>query len=165
MNKRTPSVSWINRVLLILVLLLGLLLLWQLPRFLQDSDDATHLWLTAWPCDLHQGVCSAERGQIQLSLSMTPRPLVSLQPLDIHLELQGVEADWVQLDLQGVEMYMGLNQTLLQSVSSADAASTHLWSGQTELAVCTTGEMTWRAQVIFSAEGQMYRSAFEFDAR
>lgn len=122
------------------------------------ASDA--VFLNPLPCDLSSGDCVALRGDISMRLSITPQPLVSLQPLMARLTLEGIVADEVLLELEGVDMYMGLNQTRLDPIPS----SRH-WQGETELAVCTTGTMRWRARVTFLANEQIYSSHFEFDAQ
>lgn len=128
---------------------------------IEDMQQVDSIRLPPLPCDLHNGACIASRGNQQLQLSITPGPITSLTPLEIEVRLQQLEARQVILDLQGVEMYMGLNQvTLVQ-----DPERQHIWRGVTELAVCSTGEMTWRAQVLVDTEDQLYSTEFDFDAR
>lgn len=126
----------------------------------QELRDKSAVFLNPLPCDLSTGDCVALRGDISMRLSITPQPLASLQALTARLTLEGIQAEEALLELEGVDMYMGLNQTRLDTIPS----SRH-WQGETELAVCTTGSMRWRARVTFLADGQIYTSHFEFDAQ
>lgn len=128
---------------------------------IEEMQQADSIRIPPLPCDLHTGACIASRGNQQLQLSMTPGPLESLIPIEVEVRLQQIDARQVMLDLQGVEMYMGINQVHL----TQDDSRPHIWRGMTELAVCTTGEMTWRASVFVDTEEHLYSTEFDFDAR
>lgn len=143
---------------LTLLVLVALVLGRDIIEELQQEDSIN---LPPLPCDLHTGACVASRGNQLLQLKLTPGPLQSLKPLTIEVRLQNLPARQVMLDLQGVEMYMGLNQTQL----TQDPERPDIWTGTTELAVCTTGEMTWRASIYVDTPEALYSTAFDFDAR
>ncbi|KDE39061.1 hypothetical protein ADINL_2190 [Nitrincola lacisaponensis] len=156
-EKRIKPQQWILLGLAAVVLLALL----TSRDLIEQSLQPDSVLLPPLPCDLHQGNCIASRGNQLLQLSLTPRPLESSQPISIEVRLQHLDARQVMLDLQGVEMYMGLNQTQL----TQDPERPEIWRGTTELAVCTTGEMTWRASVYVDTAEQLYSTAFDFDAR
>lgn len=161
-DDQTPESGTSNRQWILLgVIALILLALVILPQWAKEQTTEDSVFIPPLPCNLHQGVCIASSGKQLLQLSLTPGPLVSMQPLDIEVRLQHIDARQVMLDLQGVEMYMGLNQTQLQQ----DPERPEIWRGTTELAVCTTGEMTWRASVYIDTPETLYSTHFEFDAR
>lgn len=140
---------------------LGLIALLLGRDVLEEMQQADSVRIPPLPCDLHTGACIASRGNQQLQLRMTPGPLESLKPLEVEVRLQHLDARQVMFDLQGVEMYMGLNQIhLVQDEERPD-----IWRGNTELAVCTTGEMTWRASVYVDTPDNLYSTTFDFDAR
>jgi hypothetical protein len=68
------------------------------------------------------------------------------------------EVNRVWVDLQGADMYMGVNQFEMEK-------SDHQWQGKTQLAVCTTGTMTWLAKVIFETDSEQEIVELRFDAR
>ena len=140
---------------------LGLLALLLGRDLIEQTQQADSITIPPLPCDLHTGACLASRGNQQLQLRVTPGPLESLKPLDVEVRLQQLDAQQVMLDLQGVDMYMGLNQIHLVQDEERD----DIWRGTTELAVCTTGEMTWRASVFVDTPEHLYSTAFDFDAR
>lgn len=76
----------------------------------------------------------------QLRLSMQPRPLRALQEFAVDVELSGASAERVELDLDGVDMSMGHNRSLLQGTGSR-------FAGRANLAICTTDSMSWQATV------------------
>lgn len=152
-----PKQQWTLLALIALVLIALLVL----PQWVKEQRTEDSVFLPPLPCNLHQGACVASHGKQVLQLSLTPGPLVSMQPLSIEVRLQHFDARQVMLDLEGVEMYMGLNQTQLQQ----DPERPDVWRGTTELAVCTTDEMTWRAKVYIDTEDTLYSTHFDFDAR
>ncbi len=156
-KKGTPNRQWTLLVLIALVLLALLVL----PKWVNEQQTEDSVFIPPLPCNLHQGVCIASAGKQVLQLSLSPGPLASTQPLNIEVRLQHFDASQVMLDLQGVEMYMGLNQTQLQQ----DPERPDVWRGTTELAVCTTGEMTWRASVYIDTADSLYSTHFDFAAR
>ena len=85
-----------------------------------------------------------------------PARSLNKMTLTADTELPGVNRVWV--DLQGADMYMGVNQFEMKETEG-------LWQGQTELAVCTTDTMTWLATVIFETESEQEIVELRFDAR
>lgn len=109
-------------------------------------------------CDINSGQCEVFRHDIQYRFTLGPMPARSLNNMTLTAEtnLPGVDRVWV--DLQGADMYMGVNQFELH-------ASKKAWEGSTQLAVCTTGTMTWLANVIFETDSEQKIVELRFDAR
>lgn len=147
-----------KRLLVITGLALVLLGLTTLPYWLSQQEVQLH----AKGCYLNTTQCIAKKDEVQIALSVQPQAIASLKPLTFFADINHPDTKRVVLDLQGKEMYMGLNQIEL-TLNPA----THLWEGTTELAVCTTGEMIWLATVsVFNATGTATTHAqFEFTAR
>ncbi|SEQ43664.1 hypothetical protein SAMN03080615_01548 [Amphritea atlantica] len=112
-------------------------------------------------CDLNQQSCTVDMGEVSLSVDIQPRPVRSLTPLNYRVSINGTSASKVIIDLQGSEMYMGINQTEL----TADESSPGAFSGQGELAICTTGEMLWRLTVSAETAAGPINTWFEFRAK
>jgi hypothetical protein len=160
-QNKSPKSKMNKQWILIGLTALGLIALLLGRDVLQEMQQADSVRIPPLPCDLHTGACIASRGNQQLQLRITPGPLESLKPLEVEVRLQHLDARQVMFDLQGVEMYMGLNQIhLVQDEERPD-----IWRGNTELAVCTTGEMTWRASVYVDTPDNLYSTTFDFDAR
>lgn len=110
-------------------------------------------------CDLNTQTCSAELpGGGRLELSITPRPIPVVKPLQVDVRLSGRVADQVEIDFSGVAMDMGHHR--LQLV--ADGQGRYL--GQAMLPVCISGRMTWQATLIVGSGHQTIAIAFPFDA-
>lgn len=107
-------------------------------------------------CNLQEGTCEA--GDILVSIS--PRPIQSLQPLTLEVRTDDRSVDSVTADLQGAEMYMGQNRFAL-----APVAGENRWQGSSELAVCTTGTMRWRLTLTLMRGDRSIQHQFEFDAK
>ncbi len=110
-------------------------------------------------CDLQQGACQIELGTGRLLLEAGPLPMRSLSPLNLALSLNGIEAKRILADLQGADMYMGINQFELQYSPGSN------WHGQTELAVCTTGSMRWQLTLEIETPEGTQQHLFEFEAK
>ncbi|MBA4501182.1 hypothetical protein [Marinobacterium marinum] len=110
-------------------------------------------------CDLQRGICQIELNNGRLQLEAGPLPMRSLSPLRLTLRADGIEATSILADLQGKDMYMGVNQ--FELTPSAES----LWHGQTELAVCTTGSMQWQLTLTIATPDTTQQHVFEFEAR
>lgn len=109
-------------------------------------------------CDLNFGPCRAGLpggGTVELSLS--PRPVPALAPLQLEVKTEGVAADRVEVDLAGVDMNMGYNRPLL-----TPAGEPGRFLGPASLPVCTTGAMTWQATVLIQSGGKSLAVPFRF---
>ena len=109
-------------------------------------------------CDLNDKSCTVHMGEVSLTLDIQPRPVRSMAPLNYRVSIVGARASNVLISLQGSEMYMGINQTPLTAVESKPG----VFSGQGELAVCTTGEMLWRLTVSAETAAGPLNTWFEF---
>lgn len=136
--------------------LLALAALWVwADRLLPGADPAGMAVLGPGDCDLNLQACSAELPSgLRVSLDLQPRPMPTLQPLQVRLDLTGQDPEWVELDLAGVEMYMGFNRSRLERVAPGS------YRGQAVLPVCASEAMTWAATVL--PEGVQERGEVQF---
>ncbi len=80
----------------------------------------------------------------------------------------GWPVDRVEMDLQGRDMYMGLNhseavrQTADSELSRTSGGS--LFSGHIVVPACTTGTMVWQALITATSGNQTFKAAIEFKA-
>ena len=112
-------------------------------------------------CDLRQQSCTVSHGDARVTLDIQPRDIRSLTPLNYRVSIEGADAKQVIIDLQGTEMYMGINQTALSPVADKPG----VFTGQGELGVCTTGEMGWRLTVSAETDAGRLDTRFNFRAR
>jgi hypothetical protein len=123
---------------------------WLFPRATQTAAGEAG-------CDLHSGPCTArlpDGGEI--TLSITPRPIPALAPLMAEVQVKGLAATSVTLDINGVTMNMGLFRTALKATEDGG------WRGKTGLPVCTTSKMDWLADVQVKTADGLVSAPFSF---
>lgn len=126
-----------------------------------DSQDPTQVWSLVEDCDLHQQACISDHGDAQVELSITPRPLAIAKPLDVQVTLHNLAAEQVDLDISGLNMYMGYNRVALQP--SAQAGQ---FKGRTMLAFCTNEIMLWQVTLLVTQpNGELIQIPFKLETR
>lgn len=152
-KSRTLRVSTLAMIAALIAL--GLASLHYSPLLLPKVD------VTAAPdaaCDLQQRACGASLpGGERLELSITPRPIPFLQPLQVEVDIRGMEARKVEIDFAGASMNMGYNRTPLITTG----AGRH--RGQASLPICVSGRMTWIATVVIETDRHRIAVPFRFD--
>jgi hypothetical protein len=110
-------------------------------------------------CDLNVSRCAIDLPDGgRLELSVTPRPIPVVKPLQIEVRVSGTSARPVELDLSGRTMDMVPNRSPL--VPAGDG----IYHGSAMLPVCVTGLMDWRATLsVSTARGRM-AARFDFSA-
>lgn len=155
----------INQILTVVVMALILALLivlgWRGPSLLQPT--AGNEAQVDGDCDLHRGACEAYWPDgTQLTFQITPRPIRMQQRLQLQADVEGPSPpDRVQVDFQGVEMYMGYNRPELEQRGDR-------WESLGILPLCVTDRMTWEATVMLhqGEDDENLRTArFRFETR
>ncbi|ABI57160.1 hypothetical protein ACN2MM_09825 [Alkalilimnicola ehrlichii MLHE-1] len=155
----------INQILTVVVMALILALLivlgWRGPSLLQPT--AGNEARVDGDCDLHRGACEAHWPDgTQLTFAITPRPIRMQQRLQLHAEVTGpTPPERVQVDFQGVEMYMGYNRPELERRDGR-------WQSLGILPLCVADQMTWEATVMLhrgEADEDLYTARFRFLTR
>ncbi|WP_018861021.1 MULTISPECIES: hypothetical protein [unclassified Thioalkalivibrio] len=139
-----------NRIAAWLVALLLLATAWVLAdRYLDDGGSVGLPVVQPEACDLNAGSCTAELaegGTITLAISPRPVPMLSELQLQLVLDQQAQEVlgthDTLELDLAGVEMFMGYQRPTLEHTGEGR------YHGTTTLPICVTESMTWAATVM-----------------
>lgn len=108
-----------------------------------DTSSPMQSWPLVEQCDLQQGLCRGVQDKQQVTLLISPRPLPIAKPLDVQVGLAGFDqVDKVELDIAGVNMYMGYNRVELKPQGEG------VYSGVSMLAFCTNQEMQWQISVL-----------------
>ena len=112
-------------------------------------------------CDLQRQACAValpEGGRIELSIA--PRPIPILTPLQVEVTHSGLKANRIEVDFVGETMNMGYNRVEL----TAAGESRH--AGEASLPVCVSGGMNWIVTVLIETDRQRiavpYRVAVGF---
>lgn len=156
-----------NRIAAWLVAALLLAVAWVLAeQYLDTGGSGDVTILQPGECDLNAGPCTATHpAGGTLTLEITPRPVPMLQPLSLTLDLDATartrlgDPEALELDLAGVEMYMGFQRPRLEHVGDGR------YTGETTLPICTTESMTWAATVMPAGDPDGARVQFRFVTR
>lgn len=112
-------------------------------------------------CDLHQETCEIELPEgRKVSLSIQPRPIPLVTPLDIQVSVEGEsDINSVLVDFQGTTMNMGPNRVKLVSDENGS------FTGNGMLPVCIRNSMEWQAEVMVRTGNGTYVAPFIFVTR
>ncbi len=109
-------------------------------------------------CDIQQGPCqSVFPDGSRISLSIGPRPIQALKPLEIRVTTQGLNAQEVEVDFRGLGMDMGYNRPRLQGDAERQ------YSGSGMLAICVMERMPWEATVLVTTDDGVMAAPFRFE--
>lgn len=143
-----------------LALLIGLFSLALLSACQNKSD--TPSWPLVEDCDLHQQTCHAKQGDARASLTIQPQPIPLAKPFQIEVQLENLEAQTLELDIAGINMYMGYNRVTL----TADPDKLGRYTGTSMLAFCTNEVMEWQISLLLQqADGSRLQIPFKLITR
>jgi len=117
---------------------------------------------TVVDCDLLVGPCEFTTNAGVAWLELSPRPISSASPFQVNVSYPGDAPSNIWIDLQGKEMYMGINQVTLERT---DESQSKHWKAEANLGICTTGIMRWVLNLILEQKDGQEVYRFEFDAR
>ena len=123
---------------------------------LQPKSDVSLALSTCNPSE--QACLVTLPGGGQFEFSVDPRPIPTLQPFTMQIEVSGIQADKVEIDFTGVGMNMGYNRPQLKAVLPGR------FEGRASLPVCVTGTMEWRATVLLESGRKVISAPFQFNA-
>lgn len=154
----------LNRIAAWLVALLLLATAWMLAeRYLNDGAPMGLPVVLPEDCDLNAGPCTAKRARGgTITLDISPRPVPMLRELELRLMLDEPARaalgtpDTLELDLAGVEMFMGYQRPALEHAGEGR------YHGTTTLPVCVTESMTWAATAMPSGAPDEAFAQFRF---
>lgn len=107
-------------------------------------------------CLLNKGICTAGKTPFQLSLELTPQPVPLMKPVQVKMQLQGLNnLASANLKIEGENMYMGFQTVQLAKLNESD------WQGSFSLPICSESEMHWRVTVSLNTPEQAYQASFK----
>ncbi len=125
-------------------------------RYWQSAQTAYLRMQPPVDCDLRVAPCRQSVAGGWVGFAITPNTIPLMQTLRLEVEIQGVAAEQVVVDIRGLNMAMGLNRT------SLTPAGRGRWTGETILPVCSQRTMEWEAAVQLDA-GSRYEVPFRFE--
>jgi hypothetical protein len=110
-------------------------------------------------CMLNTGQCSASLPDGRTaSFAITPQPIVATTPLQLSLQLEGIEARGVEVHFRGETMNMGLNQFILTPQGEGR------FGAEAILPVCVRNSMVWIADVLVATPQGRLAFPFRFES-
>ncbi len=133
------------------ILLISLFIAANLLTGCSSGEKAT-MWEINNSCDLHLGSCytinDKQDKQQKVTLSIEPNdPIIVAKMFNVTVNIEGIEAKRVQLDIAGTSMFMGFNRINLYPT---DIAGTY--QGKSMLAFCTVSKMEWLISVVITKD-------------
>lgn len=122
------------------------------------TPSASVASIQALKCDLNQGECKALSAQGQsISLQLTPRPVPILKPIQIEAQLQGFLAkpEQIQVVLEGLNMYMGMQRAWLKPSANNDQ-----YTGTLQIPSCQEHDMQWKVTLLLPPRSSVERAEF-----
>ncbi|MGC8774533.1 MAG: hypothetical protein ACP5R6_04635 [Chlorobaculum sp.] len=107
---------------------------------------------------IHNGPCTKQAGNRQVTLAITPRPVRHMRDLTFRITIApdaGVPSTLV-IDLSMPGMVMGKNQVILKRQPDGS------WKGRGIIVKCITGGTLWQAMILSPELGN---PAFTFNVR
>lgn len=120
----------------------------------QTPKQNANLWPTPENCDLHTGPCTIEHNGAKVTLQINPHPIPIARPLGVQLTLENLKPTEIQLDISGINMYMGYNRVPLMSTKP------NRWVGTSMLAFCTAETMQWQITLMMTENGKEIQVPF-----
>lgn len=105
----------------------------------QSPPENIQQWPMSETCNLHQETCTSEFEGRSVSLKISPHPIPIARPLGIEVSMNNIEAEKVELDISGINMYMGYNRVPITATTQPGR-----YIGTSMLAFCTNKKMEWQ---------------------
>ncbi len=161
MEKRTLFMAILS------VVLIGVLLSLAYYKNQQAKSQQVLLRLAVdQSCDLQKSDCTLKWPEGEVTLSITPRPIPLVKPIQIAVQLNSRSASepekqvqGVTVDFKGTTMNMGPNNVKLIE------SSPNVWTGSGMLPVCIRNQMEWQADVYLQTEQGIIIVPFIFVTR
>ena len=108
-------------------------------------------------CDLRAGPCvSVLEGGGRVRFSIEPRTIPVTEALQLRVEISGLRASQVSVDINGVDMKMPINPVELKQLDEG------VYVGTTNLSFCSRSLMEWESVVQLTTERSQINLPFRF---
>ena len=152
---RSKKITHLWTIVALLALVLLLVVSYKLKDVLKPDVIATaELDKT---CDLRTAPCTSTLpGGGSVTLSISPKTIPILRPLQIDVNVDGVNVSSAKVDLTGMGMDMGYNRPLLTPLTK------NHFTGKAILPVCVRRKMDWEARVLLQTDRGLIMAPFRF---
>lgn len=124
----------------------------------QNSDSNITQWQVNDACNLHEQSCTASQGDAEVTLKISPHPIPIARPLGIEVNSKNLQITKMELDISGINMYMGYNRVELKSTKPDRFVGTSM------LAFCTNQKMLWQITLmIHLADGSQIQIPYQLE--
>lgn len=106
------------------------------------SQENVVQWPTDKTCNLHNESCIAKMEDTKVTLKISPHPIPIARPLGIEVDIENLDVQKIELDISGINMYMGYNRVTLTPASATR------YIGTSMLAFCTNHTMNWQVTLM-----------------
>ncbi|AGA35369.1 hypothetical protein TVNIR_3741 [Thioalkalivibrio nitratireducens DSM 14787] len=141
--------------------LLGVAALWVwADRLLPGRGADTAVIVEPRDCDLAARTCLTplpSGGTLRVAIE--PRPIRHLEPMNVEVAFSELDPEWVEIDLSGVEMFMGYQRPRLERIAPGH------YRGEAVLPACTGERMTWAVTVLPEGDPDRAEARFHFVTR
>jgi len=124
-----------------------------------QSQPEGDIWPLISDCDLHKQACQSSQNQSTVTLNLQPKPIPIAKSFQVEVELAGLQADKLELDISGINMYMGYNRITLQHQGDGK------YTGQSMLAFCTNEVMQWQLTLLAHQPNQVIQIPFQLETQ
>jgi len=108
-------------------------------------------------CDLRAGPCTSRFPDGSgITFGIKPDSIPVLTALEFEVQLQGLDADGVEVDFQGIGMNMGFNRPKLAARGAGK------YTGNGMIPVCVRDAMEWEAKVLVYTDAGVVAAPFRF---
>lgn len=114
-------------------------------------------------CDLRAGPCRArfpDGGTVRLGIE--PRSIPVVEPLQLSVQVEGIDASAVEVDFAGTDMEMGFNRVRLLPAPPPPRGG-DVFVGQAMLPICVRSRMEWEAKVMLTTPQGLWVAPFRFE--
>jgi hypothetical protein len=116
-------------------------------------------WLVSKePCQFGFETCQGSNNDVTISVDSSSEHLTAKEPFDITVTIEDLALDQVWLELEGINMYMGISRYRLQPLGDGKFGMT------LRLPTCAVDEMNWKASILAEHREKITGYQFEFVA-
>lgn len=149
MNKVYPTV-----IAIVLAIVLGLYFFGPQETFISHT------------CNIQEnGTCTVAKDGIELTLKISPIPIIPTEDLTYHLKVKGIQPSRVTMRVLGHDMEMPTTPIDEQVFDMETFLKKEEYQSVRTFPTCTEKIMIWRLYLVIQAEGKIVRTTFDLEVK